>query len=124
MELESALNLAVLAAAILTEMVIGYPARVYHCVGHPVEWLGMLIAWLDKTLNCDRWAFSMRRGGGVVALIILVSVSASIASLVQGILSRHALGLGLLAIITSSLLAARSLMSHVNNVALALEQEG
>jgi adenosylcobinamide-phosphate synthase len=124
MELGSGVGLAVLAAAMLIELVFGYPPHLYRRIGHPVEWMGMLIARLEKTLNCNHWAFSLRRACGLVALIILVGVSAGIAAMVQRVLSRHPVGLGFLAIIASSLLAARSLMSHVNDVALALEQDG
>jgi adenosylcobinamide-phosphate synthase len=124
MELGSGVGLIVLLGAMLIEIVIGYPPRLYRRIGHPVEWMGMLIAWLEKTLNRNRWAFSVRRACGLVALIVLVGVSAGIADVMQSVLSHHPIGLGLLAIIASSLLAARSLMSHVNNVALALEQEG
>jgi adenosylcobinamide-phosphate synthase len=124
MELGSGIGLTVLAAAILIEMVIGYPPRLYRWIGHPVEWMGMLIAWLEKTLNCTSWTFSVRRACGLLALIVLLSVSAGIAAAVQSVVDHHLIGLGFLAIIASSLLAARSLMIHVNDVALALEQEG
>ena len=38
------------AIALLIDVAIGWPQALYRRVGHPVTWLGRLIAALDKVL--------------------------------------------------------------------------
>ena len=34
--------------ALLIELMVGYPDRLVQSIGHPVTWMGRLIAWLDR----------------------------------------------------------------------------
>jgi adenosylcobinamide-phosphate synthase len=118
-------SLPLLLAALLIEAAIGYPARLFAWIGHPVTWIGALIGWLDRSLNRETMSFAIRRMAGVVALLILLSVTLAV-SLALVALCRLAGPLALLplALLASTLLAQRSLHEHVARVAEGLEQGG
>lgn len=110
--------------ALLIERFTGYPRPLLHAIGHPVIWIGNLISWLDARLNRPALSPARRRQLGVVALVGIVLVPAVLAGIVSGILSKLPLGFILVAIAASSLLAQKSLESHVAAVAKALETGG
>ena len=118
-------SLPLLLAALLIEAAIGYPARLFAWIGHPVTWIGALIGWLDRNFNRESMSFAMRRMAGVVALLILLGL-ALVASVALVALCRLAEPLALLplALLASSLLAQRSLYEHVARVAEGLGQGG
>lgn len=109
----------------MTEAAIGYPARLFAWIGHPVTWIGGLIAWLDRSLNRESASFAVRRMAGVAALLILLGVTLA-AALALVALCRLAGVLALLplALLASTLLAQRSLHDHVADVAAGLERDG
>jgi len=108
--------------ALLIEAMVGYPDRLVHAIGHPVTWMGRLIAMLDHSLNHDGASFASRRAAGIVALLIVVAVTAAIACGLERGLLRLPLGILPVAVLASSLIAQRSLHDHVAQVAAALEQ--
>lgn len=118
-------TLPLLFAALLIEATLGYPARLFAWIGHPVTWIGVLIARLDRALNRDEASFAMRRLAGVAALLVLLAVTLA-AALALAWLCRLAgiFALLPLALLASSLLAQRSLHEHVARVAEGLEQNG
>jgi adenosylcobinamide-phosphate synthase len=111
-------SLTILAAALLLEAAFGYPGWIFRAIGHPVTWVGALIAWLDRRLN-----HGGRRSNGVVALAILLGVTALPAWSLQYAawhwLPRPA-AVAVLAVAAASLLAQRSLFQHVRAVEVAL----
>ncbi|MBH0237865.1 adenosylcobinamide-phosphate synthase CbiB [Methylobrevis albus] len=108
--------LALVAA--LIEAGAGYPAAVFRAIGHPVTWIGALIAALDRALNRDTATPRRRRVGGVVALGVLAGVPVLVAAGVQALLLPFGwLGFALLAVLAASLPAQRSLHEHVAAVA-------
>jgi adenosylcobinamide-phosphate synthase len=105
------------AASLLIEAAFGYPDWLYRRIGHPVTWIGWLIARLDVGLNRDDDAPSWRRAAGVVALaIVLAAVIAPCAAIQLG-------PIVVTAILASTLLAQRSLWDHVRRVETALRDE-
>src|SRR5258707_6845225 len=60
--------------AVVTEAIIGYPDAVYRLAGHPVTWIGRLIAWCDKAWNSPALSFEARRGRGRGALLLVLAV--------------------------------------------------
>jgi adenosylcobinamide-phosphate synthase len=118
-------SLPLLLAALLIEAAIGYPARLFAWIGHPVTSIGALIGRLDRSLNRESMSFAARRMAGVVALLILLGVTLA-AALGLSALCRLAGPLALLplALLASTLLAQRSLYEHVARVAEGLEQGG
>lgn len=110
--------------SLLVELGLGYPDRLVRAIGHPVVWIGHLISFLDRHLNRATHSDIQRRISGVVALVVLVGVPATIALILSLLLSPLPFGIILVAIVGSSLLAQRSLASHVKAVADALDQGG
>ncbi|MGB3540680.1 MAG: adenosylcobinamide-phosphate synthase CbiB [Mesorhizobium sp.] len=106
------------------EIRLGYPARLFHAIGHPVTWFGKLISCLDRTLNRAADTDRQRRVWGVVALLVLVLVPAAIAFGMEIVLWKIPLGFVVIAILASSLLSQKSLAEHVKAVADALDEGG
>jgi adenosylcobinamide-phosphate synthase len=118
-------DLALIAVA--TEAIIGYPDAVYRLAGHPVTWIGRLIAWCDKAWNSPALSFEARRWRGVAALLLVLAVAIAAGVATTSILAHFfpaILALVLAGVLASSLLAQRSLDAHVAAVALALERDG
>lgn len=118
------MSIVVTLAALLIEATIGYPRWVLRTVGHPVTWIGRLIAWLDRRLNRESSGATTRRLAGIVAVIVIIAVCAGIAAALERGLSRIAFGTLAIGLLASTLLAQRSLHAHVARVAEALETEG
>ena len=118
------MSVALALIAMVIELCVGYPERLTRTIGHPVTWIGRLIATLDRLLNRDTAKQPRRRAAGVVALLILLSVVGSVAFIVEREVLRLPFGIMAAALIGSSLIAQRSLYQHVANVASALEKDG
>ncbi len=113
--------------ALVVEALLGYPEALFRIIRHPVVWIGGLIAGLDRGLNDPALSAGHRRLRGVLSLIFLVGLvfCAGLAvQLAAMIWLGHWLGIGVLAVIGSSLLAQRSLHDHVAAVADGLDTAG
>jgi adenosylcobinamide-phosphate synthase len=110
--------------ALLIEALVGYPDRLVSAIGHPVSWIGALIARLDAGLNRPDWSSLARRRAGVVSLAIIVVVAAAAGLIVERALLPLPLGMVLAALVAGTLIAQRSLHQHVAAVATALERDG
>ena len=117
-----AVTLALLA--LLIEVIVGYPDRLVRAIGHPVTWMGQMIAVLDRALNHETMSDANRRAAGVAALLAIIGVPAIIGYVVERGVLLLPLGIVVAAIIASTLIAQRSLREHVANVAAALEHGG
>lgn len=116
-------TVALLAVAI--EAVFGWPAPLFTAIGHPVTWIGGLIAWGDRRFNRESDAFARRRAAGVAVLVAVLAATGAIAWGLQAVLSAVLPGIaGLLAVaaLAASLPAQRSLDTHVGAVADGLDQ--
>jgi adenosylcobinamide-phosphate synthase len=126
MDLNATLSLAALAVAI--EAGLGYPQALFRAIGHPVTWIGALIARADRGLNRDDRSFGLRRALGFVALGIVLAIAGGGAYVVTLAIAAaapsHPIGILLTALIASSLIAQCSLHAHVRAVAETLEQDG
>jgi adenosylcobinamide-phosphate synthase len=110
--------------ALLIEAVVGYPDWLLRAIGHPAIWIGRLIGMLDLSLNRDSLSNAVRRGVGVVGIVILIGVAAAGGFIMEKFLLLLPFGLVLAALAASTLLAQRSLHAHVARVADALKQNG
>lgn len=108
----------------MIERLTGYPDWLFKRIGHPVTWIGSLIALLDKKWNRESASFSQRKAAGIVALSVFLALTVLVAWLVQSVLLLLPLGLLLVAVLGASLPAQKSLEQHVEAVAIALEREG
>lgn len=121
------LNPAIAALALGIEACLGYPRALDHVIGHPVVWMGRLLAGLDRWLNREGDGAGHRRALGGVALFLLLLVTGTGALLVQtlgGAVPPILLRLPLLGLLASPCLAQRSLDQHVADVATALALGG
>ena len=118
------MSVALALLAMMIELCAGYPQALLRAIGHPVTWIGRLIAALDRLLNRDTADAYWRRGAGIVAILLLLGIVGSIAFVVERELLRLPFGLIAVAVIASTLIAQRSLHQHVADVATALEQGG
>jgi adenosylcobinamide-phosphate synthase len=114
------MSVALALIAMLIELCLGYPQWLVRMIGHPVTWIGGLIAALDRLLNAE----PAQRAKGIFSILIVIAIVGSVAFLVQHELFRLPFGLFVTALLASSLIAQRSLYRHVADVALALETEG
>lgn len=120
-------NLTAAAGALLAEAVFGYPAWLFASIRHPVMWVGALIGWLDRHLNRARDAAGARKALGTLALVALLAIVLLASEAAQiALLAWHKrlLGLAALVLLASTLLAQRSLWTHVRAVAEALDTRG
>jgi adenosylcobinamide-phosphate synthase len=118
-------SLLILSLALAAEAAVGYPHRLYTWIGHPVTWIGRLIKGLDRVLNRENWSFSRRRIAGILALLILVTVTGLATWMLERLLLPLGIvGLGLLALLSCTLIAQRSLHEHVAAVSKGLREGG
>ncbi|MCW8307492.1 adenosylcobinamide-phosphate synthase CbiB [Acidiphilium sp. PA] len=115
------LTVPIAALALTIEAIIGYPDTIFRLIRHPVMWAGALIARLDAGLN--RGGARRRRWLGVAALVVLGLaawlpcwlIEASVFALVP-----RAVGMVVIGVLASALLASVSLITHVWAVAVGL----
>lgn len=110
--------------AMLVELSFGFPERLYARIGHPVTWIGRLIAFLDHRLNRDHDRYFARRRAGLLALALITATAMSGGAVLQTLALAAPFGFLAAAVFASGLLAQRSLAAHVRTVADALEAEG
>jgi adenosylcobinamide-phosphate synthase len=120
----SGLSVTLTFLALLIEALVGYPDRLVGAIGHPVTWMGWLLARLDGSLNNPRASNGRRHMAGAAAVLILAGVSALIAYVAERDLLGLPMGIVWAALVASTLIAQRSLYQHVAWVAEALEQGG
>lgn len=98
------------------ERVAGYPDALVARIGHPVIWMGRLIALSDRHLN-DR-----TRARGVLALLLLLGATAAVSGALAALCRALPFGFVLEALLASTLLAQKSLADAVAAVATALRR--
>lgn len=116
------MTFGVAVAALAIEAGAGYPAALFARIGHPVTWTGGLITALDGRLNRETDSFALRRAKGVAALLLVAAVALAAGAAVEGLASALPLGWVAVALLSSSLLAQRSLYDHVAAVARGLSR--
>jgi adenosylcobinamide-phosphate synthase len=119
------MHLALLAAALLLDRLVGDPDFLWRRLPHPVVLFGAVIGYLDRRMNRDEASDAARRTRGIVALLLALLVALLAGLTLQLIL--RALGLpGLIVeiVVIAVLLAQKSLSDHVLAVATALRSRG
>ena len=116
------LGLALIAGAV--EAGVGYPDTLYRAIGHPVTWIGRLIAWADNRWNSEEDTDVQQRVQGIVLTATLVIGGLLIGLLISRLFYAFLpplVALLPIAILATSLVAQQSLHEHVEAVADALE---
>jgi adenosylcobinamide-phosphate synthase len=107
------------------EAVLAYPAPLFRAIGHPVSWIGALIAALDFGLNRPDRSFAARRAAGIATVLLLLAGSFAAGIVLEWIADTLPyLGLAVAVVVVAALLAAGSLDQHVRAVVAALGAEG
>jgi adenosylcobinamide-phosphate synthase len=110
--------------ALLIEAMAGYPDRLVRSIGHPVIWMGSLIAALERRWNRGTVAPALRRRLGTVAVLLLVGIVGVAAFIIERGLLILPFGLLGAGVVASTMIAQRSLHQHVARVAEALDNAG
>jgi adenosylcobinamide-phosphate synthase len=110
-----------MTVAMIVDALLGWPESLFARVGHPVTWLGRLIAFLDGACNRPGDTPATRRVAGSVVALGVIALAAALGWAVQDALTSEWSGIVLLGIVAWPLVALRSLYDHVAAVARPLQ---
>jgi adenosylcobinamide-phosphate synthase len=99
--------------AMVADALLGWPSWLFARIGHPVSWLGWLIAALDKRCNRETDAPVLRRAAGVAAALFVIALAAGAGWIVQHMILLSWTGMALLGLMAWPFVAFRSLYDHV-----------
>lgn len=105
-----------LLAALIVEACIGYPPALYRMIRHPVVWIGVALEVLERHLNRPELGDELRRGLGVVTVLLTAGGAAAVGYVVQTLASNVSFGSVLIILIATTGLAQHSLYTHVRAV--------
>ena len=108
---------AAMVVAMLVDALVGWPARLFALVGHPVTWLGRLIDGLDSSWNRTSDAPIFRRVAGVAAALFVIALAAILAWELQAVLAPGWTRVVVVGLLAWPFVALRSLNDHVAAVA-------
>jgi adenosylcobinamide-phosphate synthase len=115
------LHFTAAALALLIERLFGYPKPLYDKLGHPVEWIGTILAKLEALLYDPEAEPMQSRLRGLAALLALLLIAAIPAVLVASVLSTFTFGWIIEALLATALIAQHSLYEHVSAVGKGLD---
>ena len=113
-------SFALATIALLVEALVGYPTALQQHMGHPVQWMGALINYLDDGLNDLEATPSSNRLNGVFAIVALLVCCALPAYIIARLLASVPYGWVLNILIATAFIAQKSLDKHVQAVAETL----
>ncbi len=114
----AAISLSIGALALLFERLFGYPKGLQALIGHPVEWMGAGIAWLDRALNRG----NRRKRRGLLAIAVVAAIALAATLPLAFFLRGFDYGWVGEALLASALLSQKSLRDHVRAVKDGLDQ--
>jgi adenosylcobinamide-phosphate synthase len=109
-------HFAAASLALAVERVAGYPKPIYKKIGHPVEWIGNLIAVLERKLNEG----GNKKTKGIAALAALLIIVGIPTFIVSHTLQSIPFGWIIEALLATTLIAQHSMHEHVSAVAKGL----
>jgi adenosylcobinamide-phosphate synthase len=110
-----------MVVAMVVDALVGWPDGLFARIGHPVTWLGRLIAALDASWNRAADTPWKRRAAGIAAALIVIALATGLALAVQAALPQGSGRVVLLGILAWPFVALRSLHDHVAAVARPLQ---
>ncbi|WP_187436921.1 adenosylcobinamide-phosphate synthase CbiB [Bradyrhizobium rifense] len=110
-----------MVVAMAVDALLGWPSKLLARIGHPVTWLGRLIAAVDTGWNREADPPALRRAAGVAGALLVIALAVALGWLLQSLL-RFLLpggwiGIVLVGTLAWPLVALRSLHDHVAVVA-------
>lgn len=103
--------------ALALDVAIGWPDWLYRRIGHPVGWMGRLIAEADLRFNRSELPDAVRKRNGITVALAVIAVTGGIAWCITLMLPGGFLGMAIAGVLAWPFLAARSLDEHVRAVA-------
>ncbi len=107
--------------AMAVDALLGWPSWLFTRIGHPVTWLGRLIAAIDRSWNRTFDPPALRRAAGVAGALVVIAISVALGWIVQSALPSGWIQTALLGVLAWPLVALRSLHDHVAAVARPLQ---
>jgi adenosylcobinamide-phosphate synthase len=115
----------ILIIAFGIEAMLAYPDAVFRAIGHPVSWIGTLIAALDSALNRPGYSSAVRRAAGVATVMLLLAVSFGAGVALETVARAVPyFGFAIAVLVVAALVAFGNLDQHVRAVSVALGAEG
>ncbi|MDN3272739.1 adenosylcobinamide-phosphate synthase CbiB [Frankia sp. RB7] len=110
-----------MVVAMAVDALLGWPSKLFARIGHPVTWLGRLIAAIDTGWNRESDPPVLRRAAGLVGALLVIALAAALGWLLQSLLRFLIpwgwIGIVLVGVLAWPLVALRSLHDHVAAVA-------
>jgi adenosylcobinamide-phosphate synthase len=111
---------SIMLLALVIDAGLGWPSPIHVRIGHPVTWIGALIAALDQSFNRDDSSGATRRAAGIGVAVTVIAVAAGVGWVCASILPGGWPGLIIAGVLAWPLVAARSMHDHVDAVARPL----
>ena len=108
-------------AALLVERFLGYPSALQRAIGHPVQWMGDLLTFVDQGIHRGASAKTIERAKGACALLVLIACVLLITVPLAWLLRSLPYGWIAEALLATPLLAQHDLRRFVLAVADALD---
>jgi adenosylcobinamide-phosphate synthase len=113
-------NFALAALILVIESFMGYPPALQKLIGHPVEWIGKLISYIDDGLNDPDVSPEQNRRHGILAVILLCAAVGIPTLILAKTLSQYSYGWAVNVALATAFIAQKSLRDHVSAVDHAL----
>jgi adenosylcobinamide-phosphate synthase len=117
-------RLMLLIAGLAIDALFGDMPWVFRQIPHPVVLAGRAVAFFDRKLNRETRGEAVRRGRGIITVILLVGAAAGLGLVVEGLCRGRLPGAVVEVALIGVLVAQRSLYEHVAAVANALNAGG
>jgi len=110
-----------MVVAMAVDALLGWPSPLFAWIGHPVTWLGRLIAVFDAAWNRSSDPPAVRRAAGVAGAFVVIALAAALGWVLQSMLALGWIQIVLVGVLAWPLVALRSLHDHVAAVANPLQ---
>ncbi|TYO67720.1 cobalamin biosynthesis protein CobD [Bradyrhizobium hipponense] len=110
-----------MVVAMAVDALVGWPSWLFVQIGHPVTWLGRLIAAVDAAWNRPSDPPALRRTAGVAGALVAIALAVALGWTLQSALSFGWIQIALVGMLAWPLVALRSLHDHVAAVAKPLQ---
>jgi len=106
-----------MVVAMAVDALTGWPSPLFARIGHPVTWLGRLIAAIDTGWNRSSDPPALRRAAGIAGALLVIVLCILCGWLLQSLLPSGWIQIVLVGVLAWPLVALRSLHDHVAAVA-------